>query len=195
MLYSALVYDKLQKAYADRFTSGDWGIAILLLSHDERRQQTLLHVLGSLLRQLARSHGEVFNDLAGLYNQYDDIGAPLTLKIVKESLKKAVSKLSRVYLIIDGLDESLDDIRLGLLEELVALPPNSQILISARSTNEGQSEYDAFKRLTLRASEDDIGLFVRNQIQQSPNLRRLTQRQPQLVSEVEAAVIRTAQGM
>ncbi len=95
--------DHLQHEYKDQ----NIPVLCLYLEHKESKTQTRENLLGSLLKQLVqlKTSNAISSGLKEAYETAKDIKATPTLKELRELLQAELVNYSRVFLVVDALDE------------------------------------------------------------------------------------------
>ncbi|KAL9097442.1 MAG: hypothetical protein Q9165_000338 [Trypethelium subeluteriae] len=115
-------------------------------------------------------------------------------------LKIAIAKYSRVYIVIDALDEypEKDGFRTELLLELNKMLPNASFLITSRPiaiTEDHLSEFHP-TQLDIQARDDDIVNYISGRLTDFKGIaRRLIKDTPGLEAEVTKEIVTKACGM
>jgi hypothetical protein len=110
-------------------------------------------------------------------------------------LSSAVADFSKVYLVIDALDEYPETKRHMLLKHLAALKPNINLLFTSRPHITPEMFFPNTPALEVRATEEDIRRYLDAQIQNSFRLSKHVQSRPELRQEIENKIIGNVDGM
>ncbi|OTA01688.1 hypothetical protein A9Z42_0020160 [Trichoderma parareesei] len=147
------------------------GIAYLYCDYRRQHEQTIEQLLSSLVKQLAQRKAPIPNEVSEIYSEYQ--GQPKTLPFDQVlMLLHSVSKLfSRVFVIVDALDECrADGCRMGFLNEIVKLQAyeNTSIFLTARFIPDILNMFEGSAMLEVRAQDEDVQQFIANQITRLP---------------------------
>ncbi|KAJ7266734.1 ankyrin repeat domain-containing protein [Mycena rebaudengoi] len=123
------------------------------------------------------------NILAGLFDEMHAI------------LSSTVADYSKVYLVIDALDEYPETKRHMLLKHLAALRPNINLLFTSRPHITPEMFFPNIPALEIRATEQDIHRYLDAEIQNSFRLSKHVQSRPELRQEIESQIIGNVDGM
>ena len=160
---SSLVIDHL------RFqSSGHDRTAIACLYSDYRDQsnQTVLNILGSLLKQLLTDAPQLPKDVANTLKREQ-----LDINHVVHMAKITLQLYSRTYICIDAVDELEDRTRLALFRTMQDLFNMSgiRLFITGRPHIQEQvsTQFNAMQQLTITiiANPDDVRLFLRHELE------------------------------
>jgi hypothetical protein len=170
-------------------------IAFLYCTYAERHAQTIEQLLGSLIQQLLLQ-SIIPEDFVDLYNSHKRSNTRLDLVELSTRLKSVASLFSKVYIVVDALDEcnEADKTRSSLLIQLRSLAKHVQLFFTSRPLGEIESLRDAaiFK---IRAQEDDMRKYLSAKIQQEGHLTELCTKHRDLKEEILDKIIAKADGM
>lgn len=146
------------------------GIAYIYFSFSRQREQTLEHVIGSLLMQLLRGHSPLPQDILDLYELHSKGGTRPTLSEISKILQSIVSGYERTFIILDALDECTVErqCRAKVLTEVISLQTNFEvnILAMSRMHDEIATKFDTHNAsvVPIVALEKDMEVVLRNQM-------------------------------
>ncbi|KAF3318822.1 hypothetical protein TWF173_005234 [Orbilia oligospora] len=149
------------------------GIAYIYFNYKRQDQQTIYNVLASILKQLAHRQCPVLTMVKTLYDQHRANKTKPSVGDITKALQFATTKYSRVFIIIDALDEcqTSDYCRGNFLSEIFRLYTQCGINIFATSRHIqeiiAQFDLEGGKTLEIRAHEEDIRSYLDDQIKQS----------------------------
>ncbi|KAJ2933231.1 hypothetical protein H1R20_g3832, partial [Candolleomyces eurysporus] len=90
-----------------------------------------------------------------------------------ELLSAICTGFEKVYIVLDGLDEAQEDVKIQLLEEINTLPSNTRTLIMSRPLNTFEYLVRDAANINIEARNEDIELFVEKKIAQMPRLHTM----------------------
>ncbi|OCL02380.1 hypothetical protein AOQ84DRAFT_382728, partial [Glonium stellatum] len=178
------------------FNDADVGIAFLYCNYQRQEEQNAVALLSSLLKQFSQEQPSVPVDLKNLYGRHvDKRTRPLFDEIVRV-LRSTVQLFSRVFIIIDALDEChvSNEERNRFLEELFNLQAQTKVNIFAtsRPVPEIELQFEACISKTIRAEDADVLKYINGRI---PNLRPRIFKDSELVQTIREEVVRAVDGM
>jgi hypothetical protein len=175
-----------------RLAKPDVGLAYLFCNYKSQTSQSLTGFLSALLRQLVQSRTDIAHTATHLY---DNHSKPPLDKIFM-ALKKVCSNYTRVYIIVDALDECTDQdaTRNRLIDTLRDLQAKEiiQLLFTSLFIPEITEKFYSNPILEVRASEEDVKRFVAGQIARLP---RCIRRDDELTHAVLNGISEAAGGM
>ncbi|KAJ7444039.1 ankyrin repeat domain-containing protein [Mycena latifolia] len=178
-----------------QFPTNDTAVACIYLNHKEREVQTPENLLSSVWKQLVvdRSLPQAAHDL---YKHHCQRGTRPSLTEVSNLLEAAMGQYSKLYIIVDALDEYPDEQRQILLEQLSILQgPTTSLMMTSRPHVILDDCFSGVQYLEIQATEDDIHNYVDQQIQKFPRLRKHVQTRPELHAEIKDQLTSNVQGM
>ena len=156
----------------DRFsTDPSIGIAYFYCNFQRKHEQKTHDLLASLLKQLAESCPSLPGSVKDLYNRHKAKRTRPSLEEISSTLHSVAAKYSRVYIIVNALDEcqALDYHRARLLLELFTLQKRhrANILATSRFIPKIVDEFKGSSDLLeIRASRKDIERYLEGQMGQ-----------------------------
>lgn len=147
------------------------GISCLYADYKDQTHQTLVHILGSFLRQLLTTSlepipDEVVQKLQNIRHRGGKVGSEDILALLKLRLQQ----LKQAFICIDAVDELDPKVLQQLLNVLKGLVTNNntRLFLTGRShiESEVQKYFQVMERykVTISASQQDIQEFVGKQI-------------------------------
>jgi hypothetical protein len=109
-------------------------------------------------------------------------------------LRSIIADYSKVFILVDALDEYPEAQRDILLDLLSTLGPGLNILVTSRN-NITINHVTLFERLNIRAREVDIRKYLEGQIVKSSRLSKHIRNSPDLREAIEANIVQRSDGM
>jgi hypothetical protein len=172
------------------------GVAWIYCDYRCTRVQTPVNLIAGLWRVLLdrRAPSQKAKEL---YQRHADRGTSPRLSEISELLQSEVSRYSRVFVVLDALDECLSDNHtdITLVRELKALRPIVSLMITARSLKILQRDFGTAATLEVIASADDIRNYVASQLYEEPRLSQRVSEDAALREDIIRAVPETSEGL
>ena len=172
------------------------GIAFIYNNFQRQEEQHIDNLLASLLKQLAESRPSL---PGGVKDPYHHHKAKRTRPLIEETsraLQSVVATYSRVFLIVDALDEckALDGCRARFLSELFDLQTycGANILVTSRYIPDITDRFKSNVILEIRARTDDVARYLEGHIGQLPSF---VQDNRQFQEEIKEAILEAVDGM
>jgi Cdc6-like AAA superfamily ATPase len=183
---SSMIINHLQETFQ---MNQDVGVAYIFCKYNQKSEQDTTSILPSILKQLVQASPLLLEDLRALYERRHRGQPRLQRAELCTMLEKTCQVYSRVYIVIDALDEcsdsdrTRDDIISQLLD--LELKCNVGLLVTSRSLPEIRARFCSFPTLEIRASDEDVKRFTENRISKlSPWVARDQALSSFIVSEI-----------
>ncbi|KAJ7162325.1 ankyrin repeat-containing domain protein [Mycena filopes] len=167
--------------------------ACIYLNHKETEVQTPANLLASIWRQLVIG-GRDISEVRTAYHKHLEKKTRPSLSEIEKIVHSEIG-MSKVYIVVDAVDEYPEDLRQILLSVLAAMGPTCNLMITSRPHIVPSTAFQNIKFLKIRANVDDIQAYVNREIQNSPHLSKCVQRQPALIEEIHAKISGRVDGM
>lgn len=148
-------------------------------------------IFAGLLSQLIDEHPCACNHMERVYVQSKKL--EFREQDLLKALREVVMLLSKVFILIDGLDEASDTVKNALLHALPSIGAN--VLITSRPLDLFAHYVPLALRVSIEACTEDIDLFVDDLIEHNARLQAIVRGQPALISKLKARVRESSRGM
>ncbi|KAJ7080046.1 hypothetical protein C8R44DRAFT_576707, partial [Mycena epipterygia] len=186
---SSIIVDNLRTQLETR----NIGVAVIYLNHKESDAHSSSMLLASLWRQLVLRK-PIGSNVHELYEKHREPRTRPSLTEDHAVLCSAIGEYSKVFILVDALDEYPEVQRDPLLRSLLLLVPRVNLLVTSRP-HITIDYVTLFKRLEIRARKVDIRKYLESQILKSPRLSKHIQNSPDLRDSMEARIVRRSDGM
>jgi hypothetical protein len=160
-ILTAIVIDELTTQFSDDPTIG---IAYMYCNFRRQDEQKINDLLASLLKQLAETQLSLPSTVKELYNRHKTKRTRPSFDEISKSLQAITALYSRVFIIVDALDECQvsNSCRQRFLLEMFNLQANHGVNLYATSRfiPEITTKFQANISLEIRASKEDIGRYL-----------------------------------
>ena len=172
------------------------GIAYIYCNFRRQEEQKIDDLLSSLLRQLAESQPSLPVTVKELYDRHKMKRTRPSLDEVSRSLQTITALHSRVFIIVDALDECQvsNGYRQKFLADLFNLQVNHRVnlFVTSRFIPEITTKFQGNISLEIRASREDICRYVEAHI---GYLLSFNDWNRQLQDEIKVAIVDAVDGM
>ncbi|KAJ2984763.1 hypothetical protein NUW58_g5891 [Xylaria curta] len=192
-ILASIVVDNLLSLHGD---DQSVGICVIFLNFRRNDEQKLDHLLASLLKQLACTLPVVPGPVELLYRKHKGRQAGPTTEELCKALYSVAAEFSRVFMVIDALDEcqTQDNCRSRFISELlnICTKHDVNILATARPIPEITSRFEDSVVKPIRAVDDDIIKYLDGNLSciGGPVSRDTT-----LQAEVKEGIVQCVDGM
>jgi len=171
------------------------GIAYLYCNFRQQHEQKPTDLLLSLLKQLVQEQPFIPENVQSLYKHHKAKRTRPLLDEISKSLQSVVANYSRVFIIVDALDECSDGDRRRFLSEIfniqdkigVSLFATSRFILDIRQEFEGRSTM-----LEIRAKDEDVRRYLDGHTSRLP---LFVLKSPDLEEEIKTGIIEAVDGM
>ena len=164
-ILASTVIDDLEHKFWDDRTSA---IAYVYCNFKRKDEQKIEDLIASLLKQLAQVRPSLPVAIQQLYDRHAPKRTRPTLEELSQALHSVVSEHSRVFIVVDALDEcqTSDDCRARFLSTLFDLQVRSKINLFATSRviPDISERFEGSPHLEVRASDFDIRRYLEGHI-------------------------------
>lgn len=194
-ILSSFVISHLQEEFRGNDTVG---IAFLYFNYKSLQEQVLGDLLGSLVRQLIQEQRTLPTEIQELFMNHENGKKKLTTKTLAAALQVALRVYSRVFIIVDALDEyyasSPSNLRSFLTEifEIQRENPFS-FLATTRCISDITSQFEKAIWRNVSARDEDILLYINSRM--SELLGSRISLSPDLQEKVRADILQATDGM
>ena len=171
--------------------------------YKDQTNQTLVHILGSFLRQFLTTVPvpipvEVIKKLQNTHNLGRKLGTEDTLALLKIWLDQLKQLSQTTFICIDAVDELQPLVRQQLLDVLRELVTdyNIRLFLTGRGhiQSEVQKRFEVAQKHEMSPSQQDIRNFVRQKIKEDEHLNPEAM-DDVMANDIEGAIIKKSKGM
>ncbi|KAJ7271005.1 ankyrin repeat-containing domain protein [Mycena rebaudengoi] len=170
------------------------GVAVAYLNHKESEAQSPPNILAGLWWQLA-SERLISPLVQQLYQKHQSRRTSPSLDEVREIFHSTVAEYSKVFVVVDALDEYPEAHRHILLNALAAIGGSVCLMLTSRPNISPKSFFPTAPVVEIRAQEEDICRYIGAQIQNSFRLSKHVKARPELSEEIEIKIAKNTDGM
>jgi Cdc6-like AAA superfamily ATPase len=194
-MMSAIVIDHLKARFEN---NADIGVAYIYCSYQPQQVQKPEDLLSSLLKQLVQNQPIISSDVKDFYKCHGSKGSRPSFAEIAKVLHVTVRLYSRVFIILDALDEyyvSNNDGHRMLLSEIFKLQDQVQanLLTTSRPVAEIISQFDRCVSKEILAQDEDILRYINERIPRL--LRSKILEYPAVQDAIRSSIVRAAHGM
>lgn len=176
--------------------SQDVGVAYIFFKYNQRDHQDTTSILASILKELVQASSLLSEDLRASFESRHHGQSRLRRTDILRILGQYFQSYSRVYIVVDALDECSDseqtrnDVIAQLLD--LQLQCSMGLLFTSRFIPEIVSKFDSFPCLNIRATNEDVRRFTESKI---AKLSPWIGRDPTLSSLIVSEILSSVNGM
>ena len=176
--------------------SNDVGVTYIYCNYKTQTDQSTTNLLAAILKQLMQDRPSIAEPVTRLYDCHVNQKSRPSLEEIVNALKSVLTAYSKVYLVVDALDECTDQdgTRSRFLAKLRDLQSkvDLHLMTTSRFIPDIVQEFKLAPMLEVRASESDVRHFVVGQIYRLP---KCIQRDDELQAFVQEKIVKAVDGM
>lgn len=190
-IMTSIVVDHLQQQFLDTPTVG---VAYFFCNFSQQPTVTVATLIACLLRQLVQNMPQVPDAIRDLFARHKQHKIRPQLQDLCRCLNVVASELSRVYIVIDALDECEEGVRNHVLSQIFDLQSNHQLsfFATSRFIPDITSQFEQYQWLEIRAHENDVKSYLSGQI---ANLRPFVRKDASLQELIIQSIAEAIDGM
>ena len=193
MIPRSIVVNYLEQSFERK----DVAIAYVYCSYKEQGDQTAVNLIASLLQQLVQRSPTFSNEIVLLYQNCFKKRTRPTLNEWSKLLRLEVRHFSKVFILIDALDECPEgnNIRKNFLDEILELQSSVQLFVTSRRCSTIEREFEKATRIEIHASDEDVRRYLGCRIEGEHLLKRHVEADPFLRKQIINTIAEKAKGM
>jgi hypothetical protein len=149
--------------------------AFIYCNYKEQAEHTVSILVASLLRQIVQDRRAISDGIKSFYQRHQRRGARPTLDQLTNILISEIQTYSKVFIVVDALDECReDDATRATLLEVLWSPRQVNLMVTSRDLPSISRDFEGTKHLHIHAQDDDIKSYIEGRIARGPQcLKRL----------------------
>jgi len=192
-ILTSIIVDDLNKRFQN---DANIGIAYLYCNFRRQSEQRAEDLLANLLKQLSQERSCLPDSVKALYDHHKDKRTRPSFKEILRVLQSAAATFSRVFIIIDALDEcqASDGCRERFLSEIFNLQVKvkASVFATSRFFPEITNNFSGSMLLEIRASEEDVRRYLDGHMSQLP---AFVGQRSDLQGEIKTGIVAAVRGM
>jgi Cdc6-like AAA superfamily ATPase len=194
-ILSAIVVNQLNVTFKK---DSSVGIAYIYCNYKEQQRQNPEDLLSSLLKQLAQQQPTMPKSVECLFTCHEAQQTRPSFDEIIKTLHSTIQLYSKVFVVIDALDEYHGSNRAGhnsLLSAVFNLQRKTQLhlIATSRYVEEITSKFEGYMFKEIRAQDDDVLCYVNARMPQL--LQSQISKHPKVQDTVREGVMKAADGM
>ncbi|KAM0799116.1 ankyrin repeat-containing domain protein [Usnea florida] len=175
----------------------DVAVVGIYCDYNEFNQQSTPKYIASLLVQLLQKRSFIPREVEKAFEIHGSRQSYPTLPEYIELLKMQMDSLTRVYIIIDALDEctQTNGVRDELFEGVTMLPECVSIMITSRYIPDLEILLENALRLDIRAHDEDVHIHVVSRLKAEKHWARRIRLDSGLQSKIAKSIVERTHGM
>lgn len=187
---ASIAVDYLKTTFKDE----DVAVLFVFCNHADQGNQKSIDLVASVLAQLVQARG-VTDEVRTLYQRHQTRATRPGLREISDLLQSVIQASTKVFIVIDALDECPETTRETFVGEIQRLRDTAHLLVTSRQISFIARGFPNAIQLEIHASDSDLEIYIRSKTQQDPRLARHLEQDPSLQEVVVATIIDNARGM
>jgi hypothetical protein len=181
----------------DKFPETSTATIHLYLNYKDGSEQTAEKLTASLLKQLIHQDLPLSDEVQRLFETYSQTQALPPLSALVSALHAQMNQFSRVFVVVDALDECSDDesARNEFLDALKSLPDCVKWLVTSRRIYSIEEEVGDSPVLDIAAANEDVEAYIKGRMERERNLRKVLGKHEALRELVVETILGQVDGM
>jgi hypothetical protein len=190
-ILTSIVIDKLTTCFENDKTIG---IAYIYCSFQRQDEWKAEDLLASLLKQLAQGWSYLPDGVRSLHDNHKNKRTRPSFDEISRNLQSVATLYSRVFIVVDALDECRGSCRSKFLQAVfnLQLTYGANIFATSRFNPEIATKFSASMSVEIRARDDDVRTYLEGQMGQLPSF---VKRNRQLQDEIKTKISDAVDGM
>ncbi|KAJ7577665.1 hypothetical protein C8J56DRAFT_1113066 [Mycena floridula] len=183
---------------AESVLSQDVAVTCIFFDYNTSSSHSIANIFGGVIRQLFINCSYIPDPLELLRTSFQSgASRPTSLSAMVEALQGQIQLYSRVYLVVDALDECSINIRDDFVSKIRSLTKSGHlnVLITSRHISAIAKEFTNETRIDLRVHDDDVLSYINYRINQESRLKTMIKRDATLEREIVTQVTQKSAGM
>jgi Cdc6-like AAA superfamily ATPase len=191
-ILTSIIVDDLGKRY---YTDTTIGIAYLYCNFRQTVEADGL--VANILKQLVQCQSSPPKQIQELYDQHQKRKTRPELKEILDVFQRLVGEYSKVFIVIDALDELPDRCRTNFLSTIFIVQKQTslKVLATSRPTLDIEKEFRecaSLESIEISAIERDVYRYLEGQMS---NLCGFLSEKPALQEEIKKTIVEAVEGM
>ncbi|KAH8648264.1 hypothetical protein BGZ60DRAFT_390514 [Tricladium varicosporioides] len=187
---AAILFDYLKTTYGEDETQ-NIRVTGIYCNYKEADIQSPVNLLASIYFQLVSEDSALPIELERLYSNGKNRLKRMrpTFLEIKSLLAAKISGYSRIFLIVDALDELPENSRRILITTVQTVRPDINLLVTSRYLDNIALDLKDWVKLEIKASRGDIEAYVKHRLSEGNRLEKLVNRDIALKKVVVVTVV------
>ncbi|KFX97254.1 hypothetical protein O988_04949 [Pseudogymnoascus sp. VKM F-3808] len=191
-MISAIAIDHIWKS----FQGDNVGVAYIYNNYNRQEDQTATKLVAAILKQLAQGRPLYGETVTALHKLHAVTKTSPSLREICTSLNAVINNYSKVYIVIDALDEytDKDPIRRELIELLRAVQTstNMSLMVTSRFGSGTEELFLESLELEIQANEVDVKQYVTSRL---GRFAKCVRNDKELQAEIQDGIVRAVDRM
>lgn len=171
------------------------GVAYIYCDYNESKKHSAQNFLGVILQQLCIQKSGIISSLATSYESHRRNKTAPSLETLGKLLQVLAESISRLYLIMDGVDECPSETRDLLFREIRKLHPKISLFMTSRHVASAMLAFPTKIICEVTADERDIECYLSDRLKGSDLFQSHMLKNQTLREQIISSIVTKAKGM
>jgi hypothetical protein len=178
------------------FKGENVAVACIFCNYKEQTTQSVSELLASILKQIIQDQSAVSENIKKFYKEFR-YTRPRRPKLadLTIALQSEIRTYSKVFLVVDALDECLEGVQGDLIKRLGSLAHTLYLMVTSRPLDLLEQQFHSSSRLDINANNGDIRKYIEGRIMCEPRLAPLITTEHSLQESIVNKLVVKASGV
>ena len=182
------------------FKGKDIAVVCIFCNYEERSTQSLEELIASVLKQIIQDQPLASENIKALCEEFRDKQKHPRLSNLIDALRSEIQTYSKVFVVLDALDECQEDYQGRLIAELESISSKVYLMVTSRPLDLIKQRFQVACHLDINAMDGDVRKYIKSRIRrgQTKNeilLEQLARENRGLQDSIEEKIVTNARGM
>lgn len=182
------------------FNGQDIAVACIFCNYKERSTQSLEELVASTLKQIIQDRPLASDNIKTFCSEFRDKQRRPRLTDLINVLRSEIGTYSKVFFVLDALDECLEDYQGRLITEFESISSTVYLMVTSRPLDLIKQQFQDACHLDINAKNEDVQKYIDSRIRrgQTKNeivLAKLTQNNRGLRDSIVEKIVPNTRGM
>jgi hypothetical protein len=172
------------------------GVAYVYCNYQRKHEQNLENLMSSLLKQLTQTMPSLPKNVEDLYQRHIKNRTRPSLDEITEALRGVAATYSKIFVLIDALDEceTSNGCQRRFISEALSLQSTTgaNVFATSRFIPEIRNNFDRRPSIEIRATDQDVKKYLDGRLE---GLSTCVSRNPDLQEEIKTKIVQAVDGM
>jgi hypothetical protein len=175
------------------FEGQDVAVACVFCNYKEQSTQTVSELLASVLKQIVQDQSVASDNMKTFYKKFRSRRPKLAE--LANALQSEIGTFTKVFFVVDALDECLETVQGDLIAKLGSLASTVYLMVTSRPLDLIQQRFPGASHLDVNADNGDVRKYIEGRILRERLLARLVETDRSLQDTIVDKVVVKVSGM
>jgi hypothetical protein len=182
------------------FKGKNVAVACIFCNYQERSTQSLQELVASVLKQIIQDQSSASGSIKAFCERFRDKQRHPRLINLIDAFRLEIQTYSKVFIVLDALDECQEDYQGRLIAELESISSTVYLMVTSRPLDLIKQRFQGACHLDINAMDGDVRKYIESRIRQGQTkneilLAQLVQENRGLRDSIAEKIVTNARGM